>query len=109
MGDEWPPADWTKATRADWDRLAEQTCRQAQERFDRMSDEDRRKQREEVEREWDGPISVSPAHFYATMGIDQSDAPPQTASGSRTGAMSRLGSWIAKKFASLRSADIRHS
>ena len=106
MGNEWPPTDWTKASRADWDRVAEESCREGQERFDRMSDEDWLK---EIEQEWDGPISVSAAHFYETMGIDPSEALPQKASGLRTSAISRLAGWIAKKLALVRSSDIRPS
>lgn len=106
MGNEWPPTDWTKATRADWDRAAEESARLTEAKYARMSDEELLK---EIEQEWDGPISVSPAHFYKTMGIDPSEAPPQKASGSRTSAISRLAGWIAKKLALVRSSDIRPS
>jgi hypothetical protein len=105
MGNEWPPTDWTKASRADWDRVAEETCREAQEKFDRMSDEDWRKRHEEIDREWDGPISVSSANFDILFPDSlYPDLPPVA---HRPGAMSRLRSWITKKLGSCRNSDNR--
>jgi len=106
MDNKWPPSDWTKATRADWDRLAEKTCREGQARFDRMTDEDWLK---EIEQEPEGPMSMSPAHFLSLFPHHEASQPPSTPIAHREGAMSRLGSWIAKKLALSRGNDIRHS
>jgi len=103
MGNEWTPTDWTKASRADWDRIAEETCREGQERFDRMSDEDWLK---EIEQEWDGPISVSAAHF---MSLSKDGQPPTESAPLRKGALSKLASWIAMKLAFVRGSGIRPS
>lgn len=109
MGDEWPPTDWKKATRADWDRLAEESARYSVARDAKMSDEEKLKEIKEIEQEWDGPISMSPAHYYETMGIDPAEAPSVAATGSRASAISKLGSWIARKLRITKSSDFHSS
>lgn len=103
MGEKLPPIDWTKASKAEWDRVANQTCREAQAKFDQMSDEDWVKEFEDA---WDGPISVSAAHFMSISKDSSASHLPTERAAHRAGALSKLGRWIANRLALSRRSGI---
>lgn len=106
-----PMTDWDRAAavRAYWHRVAEEVAREGQERFDRMSDEDWRKQSEEPAFKWDGPITMGSDDFLTRFPGTKSSPPPPAQATRREGAISKIGSWISKKLAFGRGSDIRHS